>query len=858
MDIRYMKYVRPGCKYYVRMESENKNEQGYVLDLPKSWEKFQDNHWMYCMNIENTLPVQGWKIHISSNIREIKTTLAVIAPYLIKKGISFKYVKNEEQMLLKNSKYGDRGSSGKFITIYPKNEKEFSVLLDELNHLLSGISKGPYILSDKRWKNGNVYYRYGAFKEMFTIMDGMKVLAIRTPEGNYIPDLRNPFYSLPDFVVEPSWLLEGDEEDTEEMSELSKYEITEALHFSNGGGVYKAIELESKDVVIIKEGRPEAGVDAMQRDAVERVIHEGEVLQRLALCNYVVSFKGLFKEWEHVFLVEEFLEGCTLQEWVAINYPFDKTNIFEYKDKAIRVLEQLIDAVEKMHRLGIGMGDLQPANVMIQKDDTVKLIDFEVADDLLSDQPTGLITPGFVSAMAKTREQSDWFALLRISKFLFLPIGAVQEITEEILPKHYAWIENEFGSDPFECINYIEHKCHAIMNMKMMSDTRSHIKYWKLDDIEDVIQGLRASCINSLEESERLAPGDIRQYELEGGLYNVLTGGYGVILALLRSGNIPERAIKWIDKYGHYENINVLDDGLFTGKSGVAGVLFEAGYADRAKKILDSISVDKLTSDISLISGLSGIGLTFLSVSMHKGFEDYLKKAIDIAAILEDRLINKIVPQIIDPDFINIGLLDGWSGAALFYCAMYNCIGDEKWLNLSIQCLEKDLEQCIFDDEGGFQVKDRTRALPYLQGGSAGIGLVIIELQHSLKCRRWDKELEGIAKVTKSKCYYNVGLFRGTMGLFTLANALNIGTNIKVDIKKDFNVLNLFLTDMGDGKIGCPGDYSFRLSEDIFSGSMGVMLALQDYIRKEWLSWLPIPRSKEKFLCGLGGAIYEE
>lgn len=34
------------------------------------------------------------------------------------------------------------------------------------------------------------------------------------------------------------------------------------MHFSNGGGVYKATNVSSGENVIIKEGRPEAGLDS--------------------------------------------------------------------------------------------------------------------------------------------------------------------------------------------------------------------------------------------------------------------------------------------------------------------------------------------------------------------------------------------------------------------------------------------------------------------------------------------------------------------------------------------------------------------------------------------------------------------
>lgn len=38
----------------------------------------------------------------------------------------------------------------------------------------------------------------------------------------------------------------------------------------------------------------------------------------------------------------------------------------------------------------------------------------------------------------------------------------------------------------------------------------------------------------------------------------------------------------------------------------------------------------------------------------------------------------------------------------------------------------------------------------------------------------------------------------------------------------------------------CPGDYSYKLSGDLFSGSAGVMLSLFDIINKKKFAWLPI------------------
>ena len=122
---------------------------------------------------------------------------------MFENSVPFKHVSNVWELVLKNSKYGDRASSGKFITIYPNNESQFTFLLEKLHYLLKDFSNGPYILNDKRWLDGNVYFRYGAFKEMYLINGASKIPAIQNFSGELIPDSRAPYYTVPDFIEEP-------------------------------------------------------------------------------------------------------------------------------------------------------------------------------------------------------------------------------------------------------------------------------------------------------------------------------------------------------------------------------------------------------------------------------------------------------------------------------------------------------------------------------------------------------------------------------------------------------------------------------------------------------------------------------
>ncbi|GAB3839506.1 hypothetical protein GCM10029963_06840 [Micromonospora andamanensis] len=64
--------------------------------------------------------------------------------------------------MLRNSKYAARAASGKFVTVYPRDDAELELVCKELDELLTG-EDGPYVLSDLRYAAGPVYVRYGGF-----------------------------------------------------------------------------------------------------------------------------------------------------------------------------------------------------------------------------------------------------------------------------------------------------------------------------------------------------------------------------------------------------------------------------------------------------------------------------------------------------------------------------------------------------------------------------------------------------------------------------------------------------------------------------------------------------------------------
>lgn len=82
-----------------------------------------------------------------------------------------------------------------------------------------------------------------------------------------------------------------------------------------------------------------------------------------------MNFIDYFQEWEHTFLVEEYIKG------VSKYYPFLKNqDPKEYTDTLIPILEKLKMALKQIHSCNIGMGDLQPANILITETNIVILL----------------------------------------------------------------------------------------------------------------------------------------------------------------------------------------------------------------------------------------------------------------------------------------------------------------------------------------------------------------------------------------------------------------------------------------------------------------------------------------------------
>ncbi|QNP72664.1 class III lanthionine synthetase LanKC [Streptomyces roseirectus] len=420
---RRVLFLAPGTPFFDRVAEGDDDD--FRAETPDDWTSHTGPEWTMLTPHGYRLPLQGWKIHVSATAENASRVLARAARWLVDQRMAFKFIRGQQVLQRRNGKYGDRGASGKFITVYPEDETRLALALEELGDLLDG-EQGPYILSDLRWRSGPLYVRYGGFvARTMKSAKGETVPCVEDPEGRLVPDVRGPSFRPPEWVSIPACLTEAVEARGAGTLDDFPYRAEQALHFSNGGGVYRATDLRTGTPVLLREARPFAGVDTHGEDAVARLLRERDCLRRLAGLPWVPELVEARVGYEHHFLVREFVAGETLAVRTTRDNPAspgaDPARTAAYTRWAVSVLDQIEQGVRAMHERGVVFGDLHPGNVMVRPDDTIAFIDLETA----STDPSARqihAAPGFAAPPTHRGPAIDRYALGCLRLALFTPL----------------------------------------------------------------------------------------------------------------------------------------------------------------------------------------------------------------------------------------------------------------------------------------------------------------------------------------------------------------------------------------------------------------------------------------------------
>jgi class III lanthionine synthetase len=831
MDQDYQPFCMADPSFYDAMHSEASAGESFATSarqLPTGWSLHEQDDW-FVVNpaVRQQIPLQGWKIHASATQDNADSVLDKIWDYCVERGISFKFLRSTTALLARVSKYAPRGYAGKLVTIYPENDAACERILTELGALLDG-EPSPYILSDLRWGTGPLYVRYGAFANRYTVdSTGVVVDAIADQDGNLVADRRDPVFYVPPWVTLPAFLEPHLAARNAVTLTDVPYTIERVLHFSNGGGIYAGRDTRTGKEIVLKEARPHAGLDSYGHDAVRRLDREYETLTRLAGIPGVPAVHDLFWIGEHRFLAMDHVDGDVLGKAIVLRYPLiDPASTQEdyagFTRWAIDIHRQVSETIEQIHERGIVYGDLHLFNIVVREDDTIALLDYEVTSAVEDATRPGLNNPGFAPPRDVHGFDIDNYALACLRFALFLPMTNLLGL-HRLKARHFADIIAEHFPVPEDFLPPAVNTVVPPGTPDMPTPrTEADPAGWPaLRD--DMVRAIRASA--TPDRDDRLFPGDPQQFAV--GALGLAYGAAGVLYALdvTGAGRFEEYEQWLLRRATNPPSGSRL--GLYDGLHGAAFTLAHLGYRQEALDVVDICLRENWESmGQDLLGGISGFGLNLLHLADSTG-EPALRAAANRAAELvasspDDMTVEYPISGSGQPW---AGLFRGRSGAALFLIRMFDDTGDAAYLDRAADALRFDLRRCIRRDNGTLEVNEGWRSMPYLDGGSMGIGMVLDEYLRRRHDEQFADAAAAIAHTARSPMYILPGLLTGRAGVLLYLTGRSETPATDPDVARQVRNLAWHALPFGDG-MAFPGTGLLRLSMDLATGTSGVLLAL--------------------------------
>jgi tRNA A-37 threonylcarbamoyl transferase component Bud32 len=790
--------------------------------VPSGWRGTFHGDWYHLTPQDAELPAQGWKIHASACLDNAEKTAAKVWEYCVPRAIPFKFIPSRQQLFLRNSKYAARGTSGKFVTIYPADDDQLEAVLSELGDLLAG-EPGPYILTDLRWQDGPLYVRYGGFAPRYCPdASGALVPAIENGEGQLVPDPKDPVFRVPDWVTLPALLEPQLAARAATTTGDLPYRIESALHFSNGGGVYRGTDTRTGEQVVLKEARPHAGLAADGADAVTRLEREKKALEQVAGLGVAPAVRDWFTLGEHRFLVMDHLPGRTLNSFFAARHPLlgprpDPAALADYTRWALRVHRLVEEAVAAVHSRGVVFNDLHMFNIMVSPDEqAVQLLDFEAAAHIDEHRRQIVAHPGFVAPADRTGFDIDHYALACLRLALFIPLTTLLAIDRTKAAHLARTVAGQFPDVPTE---FLDEAVAQITGRDRPSPAAPRPVPVAVPDWPRSRESMTAAILASAtpDRDDRLFPGDIAQFTSGGGL-GLAHGAAGVLYALAETGadRYPEGE-DWLLRQAAAPPHGT-PPGLYDGLLGVAYVLDRLGHTEAALDLTERVLTEQWRRlGPALNGGLAGVGLVLDHFAHATGDPALRTHAVTAARLAAER---------VDKAPRHPGLLHGHTGPALLFLRLYERTGDKALLDQAAAALRADLAGCVERADGTLVVADGTRTLPYVGVGSVGIAMVLDDYLAHRADPEFERARAAILPAAHSRFYAQPGLFRGRAGM-VLHLSRTTAPQPDATAQLDAQIAGLDWYAMSyRGQLAFPGEQMMRLSMDLGTGTAGCLLAL--------------------------------
>ena len=222
-----------------------------------------------------------------------------------------------------------------------------------------------------------------------------------------------------------------------------RYQIERVLGWGNMGTTYKAFDLKTRHIVAVKQ------LHLMRMKmwkTLEMFEREAKILQQLDHPNipsYIEYFSLDMPSDVEFLLVQEYIEGKTLQQLVEEGWRGTETEILE-------IFQQLVAILSYLHSLRppVIHRDINPKNIIFSPTRKVNLVDFGAVQEKIRTTVFGgstiVGTFGYVpfeQFTGRAVPASDYYALGATLLYLFTHRHPVDFPTENLKPKFHPFLQ---------------------------------------------------------------------------------------------------------------------------------------------------------------------------------------------------------------------------------------------------------------------------------------------------------------------------------------------------------------------------------------------------------------------------------
>ncbi len=258
---------------------------------------------------------------------------------------------------------------------------------------------------------------------------------------------------------------------------IGGYKVVKKLSAGGFGLVYLALDRQGQEVAI-KEYMPTSLATRAPGALLPQVQPEKLSLYRLGLKSFfeegrslaqishasVVSVLNFFRENETVYMVMNFLEGGTLQDFIITARDLKKQKVF--RESTIRSLfDEILRGLRIVHQHKMLHLDIKPANIFITDENKAVMIDFGAAREVLSKEGNfirPMYTPGFAAPEMYRRDTAmgPWTDIYAIGACIYAcmqgypPNDAPQRLEKDRLSLSLSRLRGVYSDNLIEVVEW--------------------------------------------------------------------------------------------------------------------------------------------------------------------------------------------------------------------------------------------------------------------------------------------------------------------------------------------------------------------------------------------------------------------